>query len=207
MTESAKKHGHTHRQRYHVESKRVLVEIKVKAAAQLFDARDPAPFLERDLDDDAVEYLVSSVEEFPLRTPMRIVIHVSDGGDSSLDSEAIRDSIHNYFEYKAELLRKRLTRVMKTGQVFLVIGVFFLAACLGLARLVGAVISGPGADIAHEGLVITGWVAMWRPIDLFLFDWWPLVEKRRYYLKLATTDISVKFSGAPSAAALPPTTV
>lgn len=203
MAESTKKHGHGHRQRYHVESKRVLIEIKVKSAAQLFDARDPAPFLERDLDDDAVEYLVSSAEEFPLRTPIRIVIHVADPVDSTLDSEAIRESIHNYFEYRAELLRKKLVRVMKTGQVFLVIGVFFLTACLGLAGIASAMLPGTGGEIAHEGLVITGWVAMWRPIDLFLFDWWPLVEKRRYYLKLASTDISVKFSapatGIPSA--------
>jgi hypothetical protein len=152
--------------------------------------------LERDLDDDAVEYLVSSAEEFPLRTPMRIVIHVADPVDSTLDSEAIRESIHNYFEYQAELLRKKLVRVMKTGQVFLVIGVFFLTACLGLAGIASTMFPGTGGEIAHEGLVITGWVAMWRPIDLFLFDWWPLVEKRRHYLKLASTDISVKFSAA-----------
>jgi hypothetical protein len=197
MTEATKKHHH-HRQRYHVDQKRVLLEIKVKAAAQLFDARDPAPFLERDLDDDAVEYLVSSAEEFSLRTPMRIVIHVADGGDPSLDSEAIRESFHNYFDYQAELLRKKLSRVMKTGQVFLSIGIFFLVSCLFLAGLAGEFLSGTAGTIAHEGLVITGWVAMWRPLEIFLFDWYPLLEKRRYYMKLASTDISVKFAGSPS---------
>jgi hypothetical protein len=190
--------AHRSRQRYHVDEKGIRIEIKVKTASQLFDARDPAPFLERDLDDDAVEYLVSSAEEFAVRTPMKVVIHVAEPLDPSLDPAAIREAIHNYFDYRAELLRMRLTRVMKTGQLFLMVGVFFLTLCLVLAQTISRMVDGTTGTVLREGLVITGWVAMWRPIDLFLFDWWPLLEKRRYHEKLAHIDIEIRVAKSSS---------
>lgn len=193
MTES-KPRARRRRPRYRVDSKGVRIEIKVKSVSQLFDARDPAPFLERDLDDDAVEYLVSSAEEFSLRTPLKLVIHVADSPEASLPESSIRESIHNYFEYQAEIRRKKLVRYMKTGQWFLLMGLCFLAMCLFLADLVSKLPEGPLQTLVREGFVIMGWVAMWRPIDLFLFDWWPAYEKRRYFEKLATIEIEVRYA-------------
>jgi len=43
---------------------RSRIDIKVTQSRQLFDFRDPAPFRERDLDDEAVEYLLASAREF-----------------------------------------------------------------------------------------------------------------------------------------------
>ena len=30
------------------------------------------------------------------------------------------------------------------------------------------------AGVARESLLIGGWVAMWRPLEVFLYDWWPI---------------------------------
>ena len=45
------------RKRYRTSGDKSLIEVRVKNAQQLFDVRDPAPFRERDLDDDFVEYI------------------------------------------------------------------------------------------------------------------------------------------------------
>jgi hypothetical protein len=29
-------------------------------------------------------------------------------------------------------------------------------------------------EIVRESLLIGGWVAMWRPLEVFLYDWWPI---------------------------------
>ena len=60
VSETKKKHRYKH-----AEGKR-WIEVRVKSSQQLFDARDPAPFRERDLDDDFVEYILSSVREFAI---------------------------------------------------------------------------------------------------------------------------------------------
>jgi hypothetical protein len=42
-----------------------------------------------------------------------------------------------------------------------------------------------------EGLTIIGWVALWEPAYVFLYGWWPIVQKRNIYRKILSMDINV----------------
>jgi hypothetical protein len=46
--------------------------------------------------------------------------------------------------------------------------------------------------ILREGLIIGGWVAMWRPMEIFLYEWWPLLRKGRLYQKLSRMHVEVR---------------
>jgi hypothetical protein len=50
----------------------------------------------------------------------------------------------------------------------------------------------PGLSITSEGLLILGWVAMWRPVEIFLYDWWPEFGKHLLFLRIAGMKIEVK---------------
>jgi hypothetical protein len=39
--------------------------------------------------------------------------------------------------------------------------------------------------VLHESLVIGGWVAMRRPLEIFLYDWWPVRREVKLYRRLA----------------------
>jgi len=41
---------------------------------------------------------------------------------------------------------------------------------------------------SRESLTIVGWVAMWRPVEIFLYDWWPLVRRIRVYKNLLNLE-------------------
>jgi len=34
-------------------------------------------------------------------------------------------------------------------------------------------------------------VAMWRPLEIFLYDWWPIVGERRIHDRLSRIDVQV----------------
>ncbi len=81
--------------RYKVENENIIVEVSVKNSRQLFNEHDPAPFRERDLDTRFVTYIVSAVEEFPLRAKMIIRILTSESTDTVPENSlTISDSIH-----------------------------------------------------------------------------------------------------------------
>ena len=42
-----------------------------------------------------------------------------------------------------------------------------------------------------EGLTIIGWVAMWEPVYVFLYGWWPIVQKKNIYRKILGMDVKV----------------
>lgn len=192
MSEIKKKHRYKH-----VEGKR-WIEVRIKSSQQLFDARDPAPFRERDLDDDFVEYIVSSVKEFSISTPLKIVIYVEENEIKDLPKDSIREAIRSYFSYKIDLQRGDLKTFIKRAQLFLLIGFLVLSSCIGIAQSL-KIPSPPGAiGILREGIVIFGWVSIWKPIELILFDWYPLFEKIRLYKKLLAMEIDIRFATTAS---------
>jgi hypothetical protein len=187
MTSPRKKHRYKH-----VDGKR-WIEVRVKNPQQLFDARDPAPFRERDLDDDFIEYVTTSAQEFSLLTPLKLVIYIEEKETKDLSKESVREAILSYLTYQSDLQRSVLKRFIKRAQVFLLIGIVILASCLFAAQKMGESTITGSLGIFREGLVIFGWVSIWKPIELILFDWYPLFEKLRLYNKLVHTEIEVRF--------------
>jgi hypothetical protein len=49
-------------------------------------------------------------------------------------------------------------------------------------------------SVLRESLVIVGWVANWRPIEMFLYDWWPIARRRDLYRRLANAKVVIKVS-------------
>jgi hypothetical protein len=179
----------------HADGKR-LIEVRVKSALQLFDARDPAPFRERDLDEDFLEYITASAREFPTSRDCKIVIHIDELEGNQLTDASIKESIQSYLSYKIDLKKSDLKTFLKRAQIFLGIGLLVLASCIGIAQSL-KIPNPPGAiGILREGVVIFGWVSIWKPIELILFDWYPLFEKIRLYKKLMSSEVEIKFGQA-----------
>jgi len=34
---------------------------------------------------------------------------------------------------------------------------------------------------------------MWRPLDVLLYDWWPLVDERRQIARLLDASVSIRY--------------
>ncbi len=179
--------------RYKREQDSIVVEIAVKNTRQLFNERDPAPFRERDLDSQFVTYIVSTIEEFALRTKFKIQIHSLDNEDLTTENSiAIKEAIHSYFKYESQLAQSRLKKSLRTARFFSLIGVIILGVCLSLSQLVSATKLAPAiAEIVSAGLVIIGWVGMWRPIESLLYDWWPIREQRLIFDKISKLDVEL----------------
>ena len=89
---------------------------------------------------------------------------------------------------------------MRRGRLSLGVGVIFLVSCLLLGQLVAKSGLGAATDILLEGLTICGWVAMWRPLEVYLYDWWPLLEERRRLDLLAKIRVQILMPGGWSSA-------
>ncbi len=176
--------------RYRSQSGTYLIEINLNRVQQLFNSLDPSPFHEKDLDADAETYIVGAAREFHLSTPLKLLFHLPPAEIPA--AERIEDSIHSYFAYRRDATRRDLRFLLRQGRITLAIGLAFLAACLSLRALFSAAPEGTVQSIGAEGLAIAGWVAMWRPFEIFLYDWWPLRRMVRVYDKLSRVPVEVR---------------
>lgn len=172
------------------------VEVRIKNPLQLFDARDPSPFRERDLDDDFVEYINASANEFSPSIPLKVVIYIQEKETKELPKDSILEAIRSYYLYQIDLKKSELKAFAKRAQLFLLIGLTILILSVTIAGNLNLE-HFPGLHgVLKEGFLIFGWVSFWRPIELILFDWYPLYEKISFYKKLLATEIEVIFEAA-----------
>lgn len=181
------------RDRYRSVDGKPCIEVRVKSALQLFDAKDPSPFIERDLDDDFAEYIITSAQDFSSNVHLKILIYISEKPSTELSRDSILQAIREYFIYQQDLKRKQLSKIFKTGQFFLIVGLIFLIACLTIAQLGSKI---PNENFSHfvkEGFTIFGWVSMWKPLELILFDWWPLYDRIKLFGRLLQAEYEIVY--------------
>lgn len=167
-----------------------VIRLRLHEMSQLFNSMDPSPFIEKDLDDDAEEFIVGWAQEFSRDAPLRLSIYL-DVWPSEDPKELIKTAVHNHFTHRAEITNLDFKRLLDQGRTSLFIGVLFLSICLILSNLLLTGESGTWAAVARESLTIGGWVAMWRPMQIYLYDWWPLRRRIRVFQRLSRMPVDV----------------
>ena len=96
------------------------------------------------------------------------------------------------------LARRKLRLLLLEGRTSLLIGLGFLALSVLGADLLAVFADNTFFKVLKESLLIGGWVAMWRPMQIFLYEWWPIVRRGRIYGNLGRAHVQV--TAAKSAA-------
>jgi hypothetical protein len=177
-----------------------VIELTVQEVAQLFESLDPYPFRDRDLDKDAEEFIVGWARELPADHSLRIVVHLPEAQAQSHAALETAGGINRFFSHRADAITRDLRELFRVGRMSLAIGVSVLVACVVAAQYAETVIgSAPLGRIVQESLIIMGWVANWKPLEIFLYDWWPLIRRRNLYRRLAAAKVDLKPLGSGAA--------
>ena len=157
--------------------------MRLRELAQLFNSMDPSPFLDRDLDADAEEFIMSWAREHPADHELDLVVHLATPPPPDR-AASLEEAVQHYFTQRAHLKGLEFRRLLRLGRTTLLVALAFLASCLLVAGLATKLWPGAFGAIVREGLTIAGWVAMWRPLQIYLYEWWPLRDERRILERL-----------------------
>lgn len=171
------------------------IELNLHDVDQFFNTMDPSPFHEKDLDDDAAEFILSWAQEFHRHEAIDLIVHLEKQPDGHNAQQLVESAVHNYFAYRARLNKLEFKRLMKQGRMSLLVGLSFLVACLLVIELVVSKNLSTFPSFFKEGLTIAGWVAMWRPLEIYLYDWWPLRRRGQILDKLSRMAVEVRKRG------------
>jgi hypothetical protein len=175
------------------DAKRATIEVRLREVNQLFNSFDPSPFPERDLDDEAEEFIVGWAREVGGRRPFRIVVHLPEAEATKPHEHGLAAIIGHYFDYRAGMIERDLRDLLRVGRTSLAIGVGVLAACMALAQAIHALFpESPIGRVLTEGLTIFGWVANWRPAEIFFYDVWAMRRRLGLYRRLAAAEVEVR---------------
>nr|WP_153451396.1 hypothetical protein [Sinorhizobium fredii] len=180
--------------------------IRVDQVVRLFNSLDPTPFRERDLDDDAERFIVEWAQEAPGNASIEIVVQLPTTEAKPEYTHALQEAVRYNFESRANQAHRELRELLREGRRVLLIGIPILAFSLIASQMISdAAGTATYSRVIGESLLIFGWVANWRALEIFLYGWWPIVRRHRLYRRLAAATVKVlsvgSFSSSPDESA------
>lgn len=172
-----------------------VIEIDLSSLEQLYNSLDPSPFHERDLDEKAERYIIGWARGTRSSEEIQLVISLPSDIQRSEAASQIPDAIHNHFRYRALQSRQDLQELFRIGRTALAVGLLVLMSCFAAINYLGLITDQSGiGGILRESLLILGWVANWRPLEIFLYDWWPVRRNTGLFERLAVMPVEVRSS-------------
>ena len=172
-----------------------LTEISVRARSlvQLFNSLDPSPFRDKDLDPEVEAFVTDWVSELPADAPFKVVVHLPLEEARLAESERFAGAFSNYFEHLANVSTHQWRELFRVGRRYLAIGGAVLITCLGASQIFAALVPNKVlAGIVEQSLIIVGWVANWRPLEIYLYDWVPIRRRIRLYRRIAAAPVEIR---------------
>ncbi len=98
----------------------------------------------------------------------------------------------NISAQRALATRARLRWLFRVGRVSLLIGLAFVGLTVVVGEYIASIVDTASyGRMIVDALVIGAWVALWRPMEIFLYDWWPIRAEARLYERLSRIDVQV----------------
>jgi len=164
------------------------IQVRVATVEHIFNPMDPTPLDERSLNQEVADWIEEWAEDLDKDDPITVEIYVADGRFAGREGTIV-DGLHNHFEYREWQAARALRKLLRQGRVSLLIGIFALAGFNAASRVIGSS-DNPVIEVIHEGLAVLGWVSMWKPLEILLYDWWPIRRERRACRRLAEATVT-----------------
>lgn len=181
------------------------LHLKVRALDDLFNSLDPSPFFTQQLDRDAEQYIESWARHHPAQSQIQLSVHLAEPPADNAQPMRLTHALREHFALSRRRVRSDLSNLLWQGRLSLLIGCAFVAVCILLADLLRSFGGGAITAIFREGLTIIGWVALWRPVQIFLYDWWPLWRRiqvldnlERMRVELLVNNVSISHQTKPT---------
>ncbi len=175
-----------------VNAERGTIELRVSDLSQLLQ-RDPQPLGDGSLTAEAENYILRKAKRLPAHQPIRLLIDVPPDATNPAAMSGVAGAITNHFKVRANEESQDVRELFRYGRKALLIGFVTLSTCLFMAWYFSYnLTTRPITRLMQESFIILGWVSMWRPIEIFLYDWLPLDRRRKLCLRLAEAKVTVE---------------
>jgi hypothetical protein len=166
-----------------------VLELTARNSAELFDSSAPLCLGDRVVRREIEDYLVQQLATSPRKAPIKLNLYLPS--EEAAQAQQVAPALKAYFDSRGAEEQRHLRRIFRDGRIAATIGMIFLVVINGLAEGIRATFERRLPIEIANGLEIFGWVAMWRPAELLLYDWLPVRRKRNALSRLANMEIEI----------------
>ena len=173
-------------------AKNQTIVLRLRGFSDLLIA-DPSPLSQGIITPEAETYIIKKAKQLSVSQPIHLVVELPGAKMKSEDEAKVGETIKSHFRNAAKIEAVEIRELLRNGYKALMMGLLVLSTCLVLAWFFAEKLSErPIPRLLQESFVILGWVSMWRPIEIFLYEWLPLLRRKNLFLRLSDAVIKIK---------------
>lgn len=172
-----------------------VIDIAPTDLRSFFHAPETSPLDGPEIDRPGMEQLADAVTAHRdwRRRAFRLRLHVPSDAPDLARAPHLPAALARHCDLRLAEADRALRQTRREGLRTLAVGLVFLTACVGIAALIETM---PISErlfgrMLMEGSIIAGWVGLWRPLEILLFDWWAPLRERALYQRLRTLPIEI----------------
>jgi hypothetical protein len=165
------------------------ISLHLNSVGQLLLRPDSLFIHKRKLIAEAEEFLIEEAIAFPKNNPLHLKIYLPTG--ETANYLEIESAIREHFLYLRKKSSMQLRLILNRGWRGLLASIIFLGLLILLMRLTNIIPESGLSVTLREILIILGWVALWRPADLLLYEWRPIKREINLFDRLANAKIEI----------------
>lgn len=140
-----------------------------------------------------LEHIINELKPLSLQRPLRVMLSLP--AEQFSDDSAIigATAVRGYCDAQIGRIEKEMVALRWKGIKALQTGVLFLAACLVLSAFFGEMDGLPEflSTFLSEGFLIAGWVSLWHPTEILLYEWWPYWRDKQIYKRIRDMELVI----------------
>jgi hypothetical protein len=156
----------------------------------LFNPLDPAPIMDRQLSSELLEFLVDSLNDNE-KNPVTLCIK-----NLPLDSEMTKEAWQEVFRKRIEDAISRtqteIALILRFGRQTLLLAAVVAIICTFFLYAAQKTEFFESLEPILNGIcIIVVWVALWFPVEVLLFDWWPVRDKKKKFERILAGGVTI----------------
>ena len=169
------------------------IVLKLDNIKHLFKEPDFDLFTAQTDSSSGIERIISELKPTSLTGKVRTTISLPNHQLAENLEQSIIDALQRYCNTKIEQITNDIASLRGQGIRALQRGLLFLAVCLVLSTLFDRVEHLPTLvhRFLNEGFLIAGWVSLWYPIELLLYEWGPYRRQKQIYEMIKDMEVKV----------------
>lgn len=159
---------------FSAENGSILIDVHIETSDEFYNHLDPSPEDQKDLDEETELYIQNAVEDLTAeeRKRAKIVLYLSsDLYRNVTGRRSMEQAVTANFAYRLTQELRKYEFALERGKRYLIRGLIFLVGCLLLSSILSRIFIGSEINLAFaQSFVIIGWVALWKPVEFYLYD-------------------------------------
>lgn len=163
---------------------RLAIDISILKYAELYDEWDnTASYIKKDLDADLADFLYDCFFESKKST---FVIRIKSSDSNKENQAKVKKSIKTYFEYMAQKELQNLRNNMHMTVRHFILGfVFIISSIIARKFDFNEIVK----DVVIEGMIILGWVTLWKVFTGILYEWNVINADIKIYDRISKSEV------------------